>query len=272
MPVVMNHVVAVGRALGRSLPELVVERRRHWRGLAMPDAGSRVGIPRPHHVRFSDGALANHLERLDGRRRRTLLRSLLDVLAVLPLRGNEQFALVWIVSARLLDVHVLSRLQRENRHRRVPVIRRGNRDDVDILVVERAAKITDQPRRPSAQRGRARRLCEHGGIHITEIRDLGVRELAEVLHVHHPTSVQPDHRDDDLLVRRSGESRYADRQPAHRGGSETRRTRLLDEVASRRHVFVSRWWPMVSSTSTSHISRASILRGVSSSFNRGVIS
>jgi hypothetical protein len=50
-----------------------------------------------------------------------------------------------IVTARLLQIDVFSRLEGEDRRRRVPVIRRSDRDGVDVLVVERAPKVADRP-------------------------------------------------------------------------------------------------------------------------------
>ena len=63
---------------------------------------------------------------------------------VLLLRGDEQLVLVRVVAARFLEVDVLARLEREDRHRRVPVIGVAMRDGVDVLVVERATKIVDR--------------------------------------------------------------------------------------------------------------------------------
>jgi hypothetical protein len=79
----------------------------------------------------------NGPDHFDGTIVRTLLRSHLHDLAVLLLRRHDKLALVWVVPARLLDVHVLARLHRENRGRRVPVVGRGDHDAVDTLVMVR---------------------------------------------------------------------------------------------------------------------------------------
>jgi hypothetical protein len=52
-----------------------------------------------------------------------------------------------IVAAGLLDINVLARLHREDRHGRVPVVRSGNEQRVDVLVLEHAAKIRLRLRR-----------------------------------------------------------------------------------------------------------------------------
>ena len=50
-------------------------------------------------------------------------------------------ALVDVVAARLLDVDVLAGLAGPDGHQRVPVVGRGDRDGVEVLVVEHAADV-----------------------------------------------------------------------------------------------------------------------------------
>ena len=46
-----------------------------------------------------------------------------------------------VVADRLLDVDVLARLAGPDRGQGVPVVRRGDRDGVDVLVVEDLAEV-----------------------------------------------------------------------------------------------------------------------------------
>ena len=52
-------------------------------------------------------------------------------------------ALEDVVADRLLDVDVLARLAGPDRRQRVPVVRRGDRDGVDLVVVEDPAEVLD---------------------------------------------------------------------------------------------------------------------------------
>ena len=66
------------------------------------------------------------------------LGAVLDDPVVLPRGLDGDPALVDVVAARLLDVDVLARLAGPDRHQGVPVVRRGDRDRVDRLVLEHA--------------------------------------------------------------------------------------------------------------------------------------
>src|SRR5204862_4471722 len=65
MPVVVNHVVAVGRARRRPLPQLVIEVSRCRRGLAPPDGRAAVRIPGAGEVRTTDDPIPDRLHGLD---------------------------------------------------------------------------------------------------------------------------------------------------------------------------------------------------------------
>jgi hypothetical protein len=100
---------------------------------------------------------------------------------VLLLRTDEQLHLVRIVAGGFLDVHMLPRLEREDRRRCMPVIGCGDHEGVDILVIERASKVTD---RLGGLRDilpeLALRLGENGGIDVTQVRDFGIRRSSAV--------------------------------------------------------------------------------------------
>src|SRR5262249_41928365 len=64
-------------------------------------------------------------------------------------------ALVDVVAARLLDVDVLVGLARPDRHERVPVVGRGDRDGVEVPVFQGGAHVLDGARHVAA-------ACLHG--------------------------------------------------------------------------------------------------------------
>jgi len=62
--------------------------------------------------------------------------------SLIPARGLDgDPALMNVVTAGLLDVDVLPRLSGPDRHERVPVIGRGDRDHIDVLVVKNPANV-----------------------------------------------------------------------------------------------------------------------------------
>ena len=60
---------------------------------------------------------------------------------VAPGRGNHLASLEQVVADRLLHINVLARLARPNSCQCMPVIAGGNRDGVDVVVIENAAQI-----------------------------------------------------------------------------------------------------------------------------------
>src|SRR6266853_1093061 len=90
MPVVVDHVVVVGRVRCRTLPQLVVEVAGDRGSLAAPDRAARVGVPGAGLIGLADEPLAHRLQDLDGARRRALLRAHLYDAAVFALRLYQQ--------------------------------------------------------------------------------------------------------------------------------------------------------------------------------------
>ena len=87
------------------------------------------------------------VDRLDDAGPASPLRAVLDDAVVLARRFDDQLAFARVVGAGLLDVNVLARLAREDRHRRVPVVGRHDRDGVNRLVFQHPAEILDRRRR-----------------------------------------------------------------------------------------------------------------------------
>ena len=105
-----------------------------------------------------------------------------------------------VVTARLLHVHVLSRLHREDRRGRVPVVRRRDHQRVHLLVVQRPSKVRDLFERFLLHLFQLeRRLGEDVRIDVGEIRHLGVRGAREGAREDGPTPIQSHHRDANPL-------------------------------------------------------------------------
>src|SRR5262249_53261190 len=127
---------------GRAAPQVVVHRRRRLlRAVHLADAAPRLVAQAAGQRDLAELAL---VEEVHGRARAghaaAVGAGLTD--AVVPAgRLDDPPALADVVADRLLDVNVLAGLDGPDGHERVPVVRRGDADDVDALVVEQLAEV-----------------------------------------------------------------------------------------------------------------------------------
>ena len=122
--------------------------------------------------------LPHPFHRLPQRRVRSTLAALLDDAVVFARGGNDLLRFEHVVGARLLDVDVLPCLARPDGLQRVPVVRRGDRHDVDVLALEHLAKVGVDRRLSQRPRFEALHLvADVALVHVAERGDL---------HVFHP--------------------------------------------------------------------------------------
>jgi hypothetical protein len=57
--------------------------------------------------------------------------------------GHQQLPFAHVVRARLFNIHVLARGERQQGHRHVPMVWRGYRYSIDRRVIQHAAKVAD---------------------------------------------------------------------------------------------------------------------------------
>ena len=202
VPVVVDHVVLVGAARGRALPQVVVEGRRHLDELPAADGAAVVGVPAPGEVGPTDHPLAQPLHGLDGPRERAALGAHLDGPPALPRRLDEHLALAGVVECGLLQVDVLAGLQGQDRRRRVPVVGGGDHEGVDRGVVQDGADVHDALR--GLLLGLERRLDALGQgplLHVADERHLGFGLTGEDLRQGRAPAVGAHHRHDDAVAR-----------------------------------------------------------------------
>ena len=87
------------------------------------------------------------LHGLDDERIAAALISHLHVALVFAGSGDHERALGGVVAPGFLHVNMLAGLAAENGRRRVPEIRRGDGDGVEVRIVEHAPQIGDAPAR-----------------------------------------------------------------------------------------------------------------------------
>src|SRR5207344_1634196 len=114
---------------GRGFVGLVADR------LAALVAESLAGIE------FADNAVFEALHRFHDVRRRAALLADLHHAAVLARGGDDLLAFENVVARRLLAIDVLARLDGPDGGEHVPVIRRGDGDRVDALILEGLAHV-----------------------------------------------------------------------------------------------------------------------------------
>jgi len=93
------------------------------------------------HIDFADGAIAQQLHRLDFVLRGPALHPHLHHAIVFASGLHHLAAFPEFVAGGLLHVHVFARLAGPDSRERVPVITRGDRDGVDILVFEKLPDV-----------------------------------------------------------------------------------------------------------------------------------
>ena len=146
-----------------------------------------------------------------------------------PLR--QQLSLAGVVAARLLDIDVLAGLQRQQRCRRVPVIRRRDHQGVDVVVIEGTTEVTDSLGRTCLMvRYRGHGLLDRPRVDVADVGDLGPGGLREGLRQHVAAAVDAHDGDVDSLARRV--LPVEGRDAAQRADADARHRALLEKTAA----------------------------------------
>jgi hypothetical protein len=146
----------------------------------------------------------DELDRFAHRRAAAIHRPHLDDLVVATGSLDHLTPFGERVCRRLLDVHVLARLQRPYGRERMPVVRRGDDHRVDVLVVEHAAEILLEAR---AERRDVRELLVVDAlvgevrVDVAERLDLDVLQLREAPLERVALPADADARQHDAIVR-----------------------------------------------------------------------
>ena len=151
VPVVVNQVGV--KSLLRCRPQPDVERQLAGGspvGLT-PMLGARLVAEGSRDLKLAELSRLDHGNRMSPIPRGTALRTVLDDPVVTPRGFDGHPTFVHVVAARFFDVDVLARLAGPDRDQRVPVIRRGNRDSVDRLIIEHPANVLNGRRLASVR-------------------------------------------------------------------------------------------------------------------------
>ena len=236
MPVVVE-ALAVGHDVGGGpSPEIEVEPGGHrCRRVDQPDARPPLVAQRVGHLHCSDLPALHEVDRVAHPGHATALCTHLAHPPELagPLRHHAPF--LDGVTARLLDVDVLAGLHRPDAHEGVPVVGRGDRDDVDVLAVEDAADVLDVLRLV----GRVLELllvaAGDAWIAIADHRELRIRHAGPLADVFATPAIGPDDGDAEPIIGPGLRGRRFGGPGRLRGGGERRsghREGCFDEIAA----------------------------------------
>ena len=209
VPVVMHIVRVVRVDHRRPAPQVPVQVRRRGGRTLEPDAGSRLAAVAIRNHQLAELAGVDHLVQARDTRAAALLRAVLDHDAVLALRLNRHSTLVHVVAHRFLDVNMLAGLGAPDRHQRVPMVRRRDRDRIHRLVGQGLANIRD-PLGVELALGLPPDLVHLAGdrllVRVDEVGDLHIFLAQPAVDVAAAAPVQAGHRDAEPVVR----TMYAD--------------------------------------------------------------
>src|ERR1035437_7058595 len=91
-----------------------------------------------------------------------------------------------IVTARLLKIDMLAGAQGQDRHRRVPMVRRGDGRGIQGFVLQRLPEVLESVRlRFLLLRGGLYSRGDGAVVHIADIRDLDARQAGQAFDVGH---------------------------------------------------------------------------------------
>ena len=117
---------------------------------------------------------------------------------------DDPASLPHVVRDRLLDINIFAGLHGPDGAERVPVVRRGEADDINVLVLQQLADVgvsfdllpqvpvfLDLP-------------VKNGLVHVAQRDHAGAFDLAQALDVVHAASAKPDDGKADVVVRAGG--------------------------------------------------------------------
>ena len=186
----------------RSAPQIVIHRGRNFAGFGrLADGVAAVVTKRTCEFDLAEIARTQPRDGfLDGEAGARLSSRLDD--AIVFARGFHKLATFpEVVRNRLLDIDILARLNRPDATERMPVIRRGERDCINIFVLQKFSHVLIRLRSDvvflfEISSG----AIQHSGVHIADGHDANAFP-AEAVEMVLTATVHADDSDADVAVR-----------------------------------------------------------------------
>ena len=192
----MEAVLRERMQRGRTGPHIVIDARRDRFHGGLPDSVARLETQSPRHVDLTEFAVAHLLNSFLQSGRGAALATHLHDAIVFPRRRDDLPGLEHVVRARFFHVDVLAGLAGPDGLQGMPVIRAGDGDGVDALVLENLADVAEgrhglfpAPLQGSDVAFRMRI------VHVHERGQFDVRHGCPRIHVAGAAATTSDHRD-----------------------------------------------------------------------------
>src|SRR5436190_1812508 len=159
----------------------------------MTDAGPMVRVPGARKEYFAQFALADRGDGFDYPRPASPLIAHLNDPLVLACCGNHQLAFMQVVAAGLFYIDMFAGGTGEDRRRRMPMIRGGDRNRVNVPILKHLAQVRNAF-------GLARlffedsldSLLDRAAVHVANVSNLRVRRSQVTGDVRHPAAIAAD--------------------------------------------------------------------------------
>ena len=203
----------VNRSVGR-LTDRQVRRILNRRVLDVADGRPRIVAEAARDLHLAELPVLEELHRFPEALERAALRPGLADLVVLPGGLDDLAPFPDVVADRLLDVDVLAGLEAPDGQERMGVVRGGDRDRIDRLVLDQLPEVLDvSGLLPLLLLDGLHGLANDVLVHVADRGDLDALERQERLHVVHAPTAHAGHGDAKGVVGRGD-----------RAGSERRRS------------------------------------------------
>ena len=186
----------------RSEPHIIIDGCGRNPIGGIPDAGQPIEIgPTACHREFAEFAALYELGGFDHVLATAPLRTHLHDAVVLLRGGHHRATLGNRLGQGLFDIDILARLAGHHGGDRMPVIRRGDEDDINVLPIQHAAEILYRIGLfPSGRRTNLQTLRGHGFIHVGDNHTVHFRIAEETLQVAAAHAAGTDEPKADFVV------------------------------------------------------------------------
>src|SRR6266545_3788348 len=205
MPMVVDEIIDIRPLRRGSLPEGVIKPGRHRQRFAASDGAPRVVVPATRERDPADFSGARLGDGLDHPRPAPALIAHLHEAFVFAGRGDHQLAFARVVAARFLHINVFAGGARQDGGGRMPMVRRGDGQNVHRFVLQDLAKILHPLRffLLLAADG-IRAFVKGAAVHVADIADFDVGQGEITPDVIHAATVGPHDSHDDFFVGAGG--------------------------------------------------------------------
>src|ERR1051326_835017 len=141
----------------------------------MANREAMVSVPSARKKHRADLPGVQRVDRLDHPWPTAPLVSHLDDAPMLARGSHDQFALMWIMTARFFDIDVFACCTGQDSCRSVPVVRYGDRNGIDVFVLQKFPEIFYALRFALLLLRNQRDAAFHGpAIHVADVANLDV--------------------------------------------------------------------------------------------------